>query len=68
MDIKLDKTSLENGGLHVIIPYSMKNERVFWQCVGRCGRQGQPGSCTEYTSDDDCYYKTRDFDPKLKIF
>ena len=66
MDIKLDKTSLENGGLHVIIPYSMKNERVFWQCVGRCGRQGQPGSCTEYTSDDDCYYKTRDFDPKFE--
>jgi len=66
MDIKLDKTSLENGGLHVIIPYSMKNERVFWQCVGRCGRQGQPGSCTEYISDDDYYYKTRDFDPKFE--
>jgi len=66
MDIKLDKTSLGNGGLHVIIPYSMKNERVFWQCVGRCGRQGQPGSCTEYTSDDDCYYKTRDFDPNFE--
>ena len=38
MDIKLDKKSLDSGGLHVIIPYSMENERVFWQCVGRYGR------------------------------
>ena len=66
MDIKLDKISLENGGLHVIIPYQMENERVFWQCVGRCGRQGQPGSCTQYVSDDDCYYATKDFDPKFE--
>ena len=66
MDIKLDKISLENGGLHVIIPYSMENERVFWQCVGRCGRQGQPGSATQYISSDDCYYTTKDFDPKFE--
>ena len=66
MDIKLDKVSLENGGLHVIIPYQMENERVFWQCVGRCGRQGQPGSCTQYVSDDDCYYVTKDFDPNFE--
>ena len=46
MDIKLDEISLKNGGLLVIIPYSMENERVFWQCVGCCGKQGQPGSAT----------------------
>ena len=66
MDIKLDKISLENGGLHVIIPYTMENERVFLQCVGRCGRQGQPGSCTQYVSDDDSYYITKDFDPNFE--
>ena len=66
MDIKLDKVSLENGGLHVIIPYPMQNERVFWQCVGRCGRQGQPGSATQYISNDDFYYKTEDFDPNFE--
>ena len=66
MDIKLDDISLKSGGLHVIIPYSMENERVFWQCVGRCGRQGQPGSATQYISDDDCYYSTKDFDPNFE--
>ena len=66
MDIKLDEISLANGGLHVIIPYPMQNERVFWQCVGRCGRQGQPGSATQYISKEDFYYKTKDFDPKFE--
>ena len=66
MDIKLDETSLKSGGLHVIIPYSMENERVFWQCVGRCGRQGQPGSATQYISNNDCYYTTKDFDPNFE--
>jgi hypothetical protein len=65
MDIKLDKKSLDSGGLHVIIPYSMENERVFWQCVGRCGRQGQPGSATQYVSNSDFYYTTTDFNPNF---
>ena len=29
MDIKLDNISLKNGGLHVIIPYCMENNRVY---------------------------------------
>ena len=62
MDIKLDKISLENGGLHVILPSKMQNERVFWQCVGRCGRQGQPGSVTEYVNENEYYYMTPEFD------
>ena len=66
MDIKLDQKSLESGGLHVILPYKMENERVFWQCVGRCGRQGQPGSVTEYISENDKYYDSRDFDQKYE--
>ncbi len=31
------------------------------QCIGRCGRQGQPGSSTLYVSHDDFYYETKDF-------
>ena len=66
MDIKLDNISLKNGGLHVIIPYCMENNRVLEQCIGRCGRQGQPGSSTLYVSDDDFYYETKDFDEKFE--
>lgn len=61
MDIKFDKTSLKNGGLHVILQSKMQNERVYWQCVGRCGRQGQPGSVTEYVNENEYFY-TPEFD------
>ena len=61
MDIKLDKKSLESGGLHVILPFCMKNESV-----GRCGRQGQPGSCTQYISENDQYYDSKEFDQKYE--
>ena len=44
----------------------MENERVFWQCVGRCGRQGQPGSATQYVSNSDFYYTTTDFNPNFE--
>ncbi len=66
MDIKLDEVSLKSGGLHVIIPYSMENNRVLEQCIGRCGRQGQPGSATLYVRDDDPCYATKDFDNKFE--
>ena len=66
MDIKLDNISLKNGGLHVIIPYCMENNRVLEQCIGRCGRQGQPGSSSLYVSHDDFYYETKDFDEKFE--
>ena len=66
MDIKLEEKSLKSGGLHVIIPYSMENERDFWKYVGRCGRQGQPGSVTQYVSNNDFYYSTKDFDPNFE--
>ena len=66
MDIKLDSKSLNSGGLHVILPFPMQNERVFWQCVGRCGRQGQPGSVTQYISEGDQYYDALDFHEKYE--
>ena len=47
-DIKLDPAALLAGGLHVIIPFPMLNQRVLEQAIGRSGRQGQPGSATVY--------------------
>ena len=58
MDIKLDNISLKNGGLHVIIPYCMENNRVY---VLEDVEEGQPGSSTLYVSHDDFYYETKDF-------
>ena len=63
-DIKLNKDSIQAGGLHVIIPYKMVNKRVEDQAIGRSGRQGQPGSVTIYRGPYDKYLETPDFDPK----
>ena len=62
IDIKLTQESIRAGGLHVIIPFCMPNERCENQAFGRSGRQGQPGSATIYRSDNDIYIKTPDFD------
>ena len=43
-DIKLDKTSLQSGGLHVLITFFSNSFRVEEQARGRAGRQGEPGS------------------------
>ena len=65
-DIKLNKDSIDAGGLHVIIPFQMVNKRVEDQAIGRSGRQGQPGSVTIYRGINDKYLETPDFDPKNK--
>jgi len=64
VDIKLSKNSLKNGGLHVIIPFLMPNQRALEQAAGRCGRQGQPGSVNIYNSKDDYYLMSKAFDQK----
>ena len=64
VDIKLSKISLNNGGLHVIIPFLMPNQRALEQAAGRCGRQGQPGSVNIYHSKDDYYFMSKAFDIK----
>ena len=67
VDIKLTKKSIEAGGLHVIIPFLLPNERCEIQAFGRSGRQGQPGSATIYRDySNDFYIKTPEFDPKDK--
>lgn len=64
VDIKLSKESLNNGGLHVIIPFLMPNQRALEQAAGRCGRQGQPGTCNIYMSENDYYLISQPFDEK----
>ena len=60
-DIKLDSAALAAGGLHVIIPFPMLNQRVLEQAIGRSARQGQPGSAAVYTP---CIYS--DSTPRIK--
>ena len=64
VDIELTKESLNNGGLHVIIPFLMPNQRALEQAAGRCGRQGQPGTCNIYMSENDYYLISQPFDER----
>ncbi len=52
-DIKLTSQSREAGGLHVIAAEPNRSYRVDRQLVGRCARQGDPGSCQTYVAADD---------------
>jgi len=52
-DIKLQPSVSEAGGLHVICTELHDSARIDRQLVGRCGRQGDPGSARQYMSLDD---------------
>ena len=52
-DIKLSKTALELGGLHVICSELHESARIDRQLIGRCGRQGDPGSFRFFMSLED---------------
>jgi len=52
-DIKLPDDVSELGGLHVICSEIHDSARIDRQLVGRCGRQGDPGSVRQYMSLDD---------------
>ena len=43
-DIKLDKAAEDAGGLHVICCEKNDSRRIDRQLIGRCARQGDPGS------------------------
>ena len=58
-DIKLDKASLEAGGLHVISCEKNISARIDRQLAGRCGRQGDPGSYEAMLSLDDDFVAKR---------
>ena len=52
-DIKLGEGVGALGGLHVICTELHDSARIDRQLVGRCGRQGDPGTWRQYVSLDD---------------
>jgi preprotein translocase subunit SecA len=57
-DIKLGPGVAEAGGLHVICTELHDSARIDRQLMGRCGRQGDPGTVRQYMSLDDDVIKT----------
>ncbi|QGJ72163.1 Preprotein translocase subunit SecA [Planctomycetales bacterium 10988] len=62
-DIKLDDSVREAGGLHVVCTEMHDSGRIDRQLVGRCARQGDPGSYRVFMSLDDDILKNA-FGPK----
>jgi len=52
-DIQLDAEALRLGGLHVIATELHDARRIDRQLFGRCGRQGDPGTCEAIVSLED---------------
>lgn len=52
-DIKLDEASKALGGLHIILSGLNDSGRIDRQLMGRCARQGDPGSVQIFLSLDD---------------
>ncbi len=52
-DIQLDTESVRLGGLHVICTELHDAARIDRQLIGRCGRQGDPGSFRQFMCLDD---------------
>ncbi|MFO0190237.1 MAG: preprotein translocase subunit SecA [Planctomycetia bacterium] len=52
-DIKLGEGVYDMGGLHVICTELHDSARIDRQLIGRCGRQGDPGTWRQYVSLDD---------------
>ena len=52
-DIKLGEGVQDLGGLHVICTEMHDSSRIDRQLLGRCGRQGDPGTYRQYLALDD---------------
>jgi preprotein translocase subunit SecA len=52
-DIKVPPEVIQAGGLHVLGTERHDARRIDRQLAGRCGRQGDPGSCQFYLSLED---------------
>ena len=52
-DIKIDSAVAELGGLHVVGTEMHESARIDRQLLGRCGRQGDPGSFCQFISSED---------------
>lgn len=57
-DVKLDPDVKSIGGMHVICTELHDAARIDRQLIGRCGRQGDPGSYRQFLSLDDDILKT----------
>ena len=57
-DIKLAPSVAEAGGLHVICSELHDSARIDRQLMGRCARQGDPGTVRQYMSLDDDVIRT----------
>jgi preprotein translocase subunit SecA len=52
-DIKISEEVRQLGGLHVICTELHESARIDRQLIGRCGRQGDPGTYRQYLSAED---------------
>ncbi|WP_231954325.1 preprotein translocase subunit SecA [Pirellulimonas nuda] len=52
-DIKLAPDVKELGGLHVVCSELHESQRIDRQLIGRCGRQGDPGTYRQFLAMDD---------------
>lgn len=52
-DIKVSPPALDLGGLHVICTEVHESARIDRQLIGRCGRQGDPGTYRQFMSLED---------------
>lgn len=52
-DIRLGPGIAALGGLHVIVADCHESPRMTRQLIGRCGRQGEPGSSQRFISAED---------------
>jgi preprotein translocase subunit SecA len=57
-DIALGEGVAEHGGLHVILTEYHESRRIDRQLLGRCARQGDPGSCEVIVALDDELFRT----------
>ena len=57
-DVKLEQAVKDLGGMHVICTELHDAARIDRQLIGRCGRQGDPGSYRQYLSLDDDILRT----------
>jgi preprotein translocase subunit SecA len=57
-DVKLEPAVKELGGMHVICTELHDAARIDRQLIGRCGRQGDPGSYRQFLSLDDDILRT----------
>jgi preprotein translocase subunit SecA len=57
-DVKLEPAVKDLGGMHVICTELHDAARIDRQLIGRCGRQGDPGSYRQFLSLDDDILRT----------